>query len=368
MKKILLGTTGLVGAAVLFASAASAETPKVTVGGFADFQVGIMSDDLDAAQRAHGFRNDTEVSISVDGKSDSGLGYGAVIDLEADVTADADGEGLNAARTYVYLDGNWGRFELGSNNSAIEALKVDAGSIARATGGINGAWHYFANATGSTYITTTGLVQEHGSLLALGGETTENVNKITYYSPRFSGFQLGVSYSPDSTDKGQTVTRSDVGGAGDIFDIGLNYEGQWDQITLAAAITGEFGDADTAGVNDISAWNAGLALGYMGFSLAGSYGDWDDSLMAASLDQDYWTLGLAYDFGPFGASVTYLDSDVEVAGGADNEFDNLVIGADYELAPGLTPYVEVSLYEFDAPVGGVDNDGSVFIVGTLLSF
>lgn len=367
MKKILLGTTGLVAASALFAGAAVAETPKVTVGGFADFQVGIMSDDLDAAQRGHGFRNDTEVSLSIDGKSDSGLGYGAVIDLEADVTADADGQGLNASRTYLYLDGNWGRFELGSNNSAAEALKVDAGSIARASGGINGGWTYFANATGSTYITTTGLVQEHGSLLALGGETTDNVNKITYYSPRMSGFQLGLSYSPDSTDRGQTVTRSDVGAAGDIFDIGVNYEGNWDEVSLSAAVTGEFGDSDTAGINDIGAWNAGLALGYAGFSLAGSYTDWDDSMAVSGIDQDSWTLGAAYDFGAFGASVTYLDSTIDF-GATENNFDNLVIGADYELAPGLTPYIEYSMYEFDAPAGGVDNDGNVLLVGTLLSF
>lgn len=371
MKKILLGTTGLVGAAVLFASAASAaETPKVTVGGFIDFQAGIMSDDLDASQRGYGFRNDTEVNISVDGKTDTGLGYGAVIDLEADVTADADGQGLNASRTYVYLDGNWGRFELGSNNTSIEALKVDASNIARGSGGIHGGWWYFANHPGLSYITSAALPQDHGSLLVAGGETTDNTNKITYYSPRFSGFQLGLSYSPDGTDRGQTVTRSDVGGFGDIFDIGVNYENQWDEITLAAAITGEFGDSDSSAVEDIAAWNIGAALGYMGFQIAGSYGDWSDSMMASSTnaDSDYWTLGASYDFGAFGASVTYLDSKVEVAGG-DNDFDNLAIGADYELAPGLTPYVEVSFYDFEAPGTGVgDNDGNVFLLGTLLSF
>jgi hypothetical protein len=370
MKKFLLGTTGLVGAAVLFASAASAaETPKVTVGGFLDFQAGVASDDLDGAQRGYGFRNDTEVNINVDGKSDSGLGYGAAIDLEADVTADADGQGLNASRTYVYLDGNWGRFELGSNNGAGEALKVDASNIARGSGGIHGGWWYFANHPGAAYITSAALPLDHGSTSVAGGETTDNINKITYYSPRMSGFQLGLSYAPDGTDRGQTVTRTDsaAGGVGDIFDVGVNYENQWDAVSLAAAVTAEFGDSDVSTTEDLSAWNAGLALGYAGFHLAGSYGDWDDSLLASGADANYWTLGAGYDFGAFGASVTYLDSEIDVAGGSD-EFNNLAIGADYELAPGLTPYVELSLYEFDAPVGGTDNDGSVFLLGTLLSF
>ena len=52
MKKILLGTTTLIGAAGLFAGAALAETPKVTVGGYANFEAGYVSDDMDKAATA----------------------------------------------------------------------------------------------------------------------------------------------------------------------------------------------------------------------------------------------------------------------------------------------------------------------------
>ena len=86
--------------------------------------------------------------------------------------------------------------------------------------------------------------------------------------------------------------------------------------------------------------------------------------VGGSSDADYWTLGAAYESGPFGLSVTYLDSER-----ADNELQNLVIGADYALAPGLTPYAEVSF--FDADVSGTtvgDNEGSVFLLGTTLNF
>ncbi len=369
MKKILLGTTGLV-AAAMFANAATAQTPKVTIGGFADFQAGFVSDDLDGSERSHGFRNDTEVSVRVDGKSDAGLGYGAVIDLEADVSADADGEGVNASRTYVYLEGNFGRFELGSNQGAGATMRVDASSLAVATGGIDGAWTYFANSpAGVPFITTPSLPLEHGSLLALGGETTDNVSKITYYSPRYSGFQLGISYQPDFADRGQLTSLTDVdaGESGENLDVGVNYEGQWGEVSAAAAVTGQFGDGETAATEDLGAWNAGLNLGYAGFQLAGSYGDWDDSLGASSTDGDYWTLGLGYSYGAFGASATYMDSSYEV-GGADNDFDNLVLGADYQLAPGLVPYAELSFYDFDAAGTASDNDGTVFILGTQLSF
>lgn len=368
MKKILLGTSGLVAAVALYAGAASAETPKVTVGGFLDFQAGIASDDLDAGQRGHGFRNDSEVTFRADGKSDAGLNYGAQIDLEADVTADADGQGLNAARTFVFLDGGFGRFELGSNTGAAQALKVDASNVAVATGGINGAWGYFANVPTGNFISNSTLPLAHGSTAVVRDETTDNSNKITYYTPRMSGVQLGVSYAPDSADRGQSVGRADAnaGQSGDNFDVALSYEGQMGDVSLAAAATGQFGSAETAATEDLQAYNAGASIGYAGLSLAGSYGNWGDSLAASGADADYWTAGAAYNVGAFGTSVSYLASTVDA--GADSDFSNLVVGADYKLAPGLTPYAEVSMYEFDPAGTANDNEGTVVLLGTQVAF
>jgi outer membrane protein OmpU len=369
MKKFLIGTTALIGAA-LIAATAQAEDPKVLVGGVIDFEAGWVSEDLDAGRRDYGFRNDTEVSVAVQGKADNGLGYGAVIDLEADVTSDADSEGLNAARTYLFLDGSFGRFEMGSNTGAAEALAVEADNIARGTGGIDGNWSYWATspAGGASFVSAPALPGEHGSTTALGGlEDTYNANKLTYYTPRMSGFQLGASFVPDYDDRGQSNARNDIAGTwGDAFELGLNYEGQWDAVGISAAATGAMGDADTVGGEDLRAWNAGAAATFSGFSLAGSYGDWDDSL-GAGTDSDYYTLGAAYDFGPFGASVTWMDSEVDTGAGS-NDFDNLVVGADYMVAPGLTPYAEVSFFDADGAAAGADNDGTVVILGTELAF
>ena len=368
MKKILLGTSGLVAAAALYASAAAAETPKVTVGGFVDFQAGIASDDLDAGQRAQGFRNDSEVSFKADGKSDAGLNYGAQADLEADVTVDANGQGLNASRTFVYLDGGFGRVELGSNTGAAQTLKVDAGNVAAGTGGINGAWSYFANMPAGSFITTSKLPLAHGSTAVVGDESVDNINKITYYSPRMAGVQLGLSYAPDSADRGQSASRTDAdaGQSGDNFDVALSYANQYDDLSVAAAATGQFGSAETAAAEDLAAWNVGASLGYAGFSVAGSYGDWADSLAASGADANYYTAGVAYEVSAFAASVTYLNSTID--NGTDSDFSNVTVSADYKLAPGLTPYAEVSVYEFDQAGTAADNEGTVAILGTQLAF
>lgn len=373
MKKILLGTTALIGAAGLYAGAANAATPTVTVGGFADFQAGFVSEDLDAGRRNYLFQNDTEVHFRVDGKADNGLGYGAVIELEADVSADADGEGFNADKTYLYLQGGWGRVELGANTDAAQALNVDAATFARATGGIDGDWYDFINpvAFGPGYILSPDLPVAHGAATAagIGGlfGASEDATKITYYTPRFSGFQFGVSFAPDAGNAGTAAsfTGDTNGDMENVFNLGLNYTGKFQNIGVAASLTGEFGDSEVATVEDLAAWTVGLNLSWMGWTVGGSWADWGDSTLptGSTGDADYWTLGLGYDFGAFGASIGYIDSEYGV-----NDFHNLSIGADYKLAPGLVPYAEVNFFEMDTTGTALDNDGTVFLLGTQLSF
>lgn len=385
MKNILLATTGLFGAALL-ATAASAQTPKVTIGGFTDFQAGFVSDDFDANTRSQAFRQDTEIQVRVDGKTDGGLGYGAVIDLEADVTEDVNTQGTNAGRVFTYLDGSWGKVELGSNAGAAATTRVDASTLAAATGGINGAWIFQPSLTaiggvpaGSLagsggFVTTSRLVTEHGSTTVLGDEATLNSNKITYYSPRFSGFQVGASYTPKLGARGQTINRQDNGGNfGDILEAGVNFDHQFDNgLKLAASLTGETGSDDQANTEDLRAYALGVLLGYQGFSGAVSYGDWGDSGRADATnndDSDYWSAGLGYDGGMYALSATYLNSTRETGANTDNDFNNFVLGADYKLAPGITPYAEVSFYEFDqGGAGGFDNDGTAVILGTQVAF
>lgn len=376
MKKILLGTTALIGAAGLYASAASAATPTVTVGGFADFQTGFVSEDQDTNRRGWLFQNDTEVHFRVDGKADNGLGYGAVIELEADVTADADGEGFNADKTFLYLQGGWGRVELGANIGASQALQVDARNVARATGGIDGDWYDYVNLLGTggsaPFIISPDLPVAHGAGTSAGisgaAGSSEDASKVIYYTPRWSGFQLGLSYAPDAANTGTAsgFNLTNVYGFENVWQGGVNYQGKISNVTVAASLTGELGDGKTAGFEDLAAWAIGGTLGYNGFSFGASYGDWNDSGQvkgASNNDSDYWTLGLGYVTGPFGASITYLDSEY-----ATNDLSNLSIGVDYKLAPGLVPYAEVTFFELDRAGSTNDNDGTVFLVGSQLSF
>ncbi len=369
MKKFLLGTSALIGAAA-FAGSVHAAGPDVSVGGFIDFQAGFSDQDTafetGANSREAKFRNDTEVHVNVEGKADNGLTYGATIELEADVTAADGGEGLNADKTWIYLESSAGKLELGANAGAEHGLKVDASTIARATGGIDGDWYYFINTGGSTgttnFIVTPDLPAQH----AQGAR--EDANKITYYSPRFSGLQVGVSYTPDEGDVGTAAgwTGELNGDNENVFGLGANYEGTFSGVGVQLSATGAFGEQEVAGTEDLSAWQGGAVLSYRGFSLAGSYGDWTDSGLATGTtndDQNFWTAGAAYETGPFGLSVTYLDSEAQ-----SNDVTNLSVGADYQLAPGLSPYIEVSFFDLDENGTNTDNDGTLVLVGTELNF
>ena len=59
----------------------------------------------------------------------------------------------------------------------------------------------------------------------------------------------------------------------------------------------------------------------------------------------------------------------QASGATTNETKNLVLGADYQLAPGFTPYVEAAFFELeDGVTTNTSNDGSVVLLGAELNF
>jgi predicted porin len=377
MKKVLLATSALLGVVALSGAALAQPAGKtvvnqgpttITLGGTSEFQAGFVDQDRDAGTRGYGFRNDNEIKLNIDNNSDNGLNYGATVVLETDITDDADNEGTNASRTFIYLGSaqnaatQWGRFELGGNVNANAALKVDASTFARATGGVDGDYYFFTNTPVAVLDTPDSPLN---SCLGGGCGATENATKLTYYTPVFSGFQLGLSYTPDSNDRGQVASRleNNVGGVENVFSGGVKYEGAFQQVGVKASLTGETGENEVGG-DDTNAYAFGLNLSYMNFTFGGSWGEWNDAFTNGN-DAEYWTLGAGYTYGAFGVSATYLDSELDLS---NTDFSNLSLGADYALAPGLTPYVEVSFFESDAPGAVNDNDGTVLLVGTQLSF
>jgi hypothetical protein len=221
MRKILLGTTAVVGAALLGPSVAEAQqAPTVRIGGFFRAYYGytqqggqesiagnttptnVASGTGDQSTAAannrarigkHDFSTNGEVHVFVDGKAANGMTYGAVFEINFD---GQEGRSIDQTRastpkTSAALDEayafiahpTFGQIRFGDEDGAIGLMST--GWIAGfATGGIFGEWEDFpTRQMGARTQTTPGGI----------GDST----KIIYLSPQFFGFDLGVSYAPN---------------------------------------------------------------------------------------------------------------------------------------------------------------------------
>jgi len=129
LKNAILGTSALVGVAMLGTAAAvpaAAQEVKpggaldITITGFARFEAGGGEQDTlnrdNSYARGLDFRNDTEVHVLARGKSEqTGLEYGGTIEFEADTNST-----LNTDESWVFLRGGWGEVRMGDEDGAVD--------------------------------------------------------------------------------------------------------------------------------------------------------------------------------------------------------------------------------------------------------
>ncbi len=240
-------------------------------------------------------------------------------------------------------------------------------------------------------------------------EGAEDATKISYFSPDLAGFKFGLSYTPNSQDNGITknvAAWQNNAEIHDVFSVGLNYVHYLDNGALIAfSSTAEKGNSVTNNRADLLAYDFAINLNYFGFDVGFSYGIWQDYGQSKSgiyscpynsslnlNDQNcsintskfnnpyYFSSGIAYKFGPVGASITSLNSNFQ-----NNKFSSLSFGLDYKLKKYLMPYFEVTKFTFKSAQPKAssiynqnyissdlrqvrDNDGLIFLTGISYSF
>jgi len=347
-KKILLGTSALLGAGLLAtASPASAQQGPtvspggkldVTVTGFARFLwvAGDVKERFGGQQSSSDFRNDTEVHIVARGRDEStGLRYGATVEFEADTNRND-----NTDETWVILQGTFGEFRFGDEDGASDLMKLGAFTLAAGTGGIDG---------------TVDLPR------LVAGDNTGDATKIIYFSPRLAGFQLGVSYTPNANSGGDNLAVTNVDAAKDVIEAGLNYVGDLGGVGIKAGVIGHIGDS-TDGDNEEDFWKiyGGGTVSFAGFSVGGGFGKQD----TFGNERTWFNAGAAATLGPATLSVNggrVLDADDDI------ETKGVVVSATVGILPGVT--LDGDLLFFDeAGVGGNFDDGIVGLVRLGVSF
>lgn len=411
MKKTLLATTAIVGAACAFnpAFAQQVNTSQpftVTLGGFFNSHMSVISsEDLptpatQSRAKKVRFLNDAEIWFTVQAKADNGLVYGFRVELETingESPTPSTGSGL-VDEANIFAQGGFGRVELGNEDSFAD----------RFFGYMPLAW---AMPTGYGVYPDTGFL---GRMTLVSNSQLEGLTqkvfdssdaaKVSYATPNFGGFQAGISYAPDGqSDTGvvarfaDSVQTADVsggmltrGGYSNFLEIGATYSGTWGPVGVRGGITYNHADAKNAiaGVSyeDFSGWGIGGMFTVAGFSLGASFLYEGDSRLqktgrAFSDDAYGFNVTAQYAIGPWTIGAYWAESEMEgastvgttsVRGLATNNSGNdelrmIGAGVAYTVAPGML--VHFSIVDFEEKnEGRTANDGQIYTITTRISF
>jgi outer membrane protein OmpU len=391
MYKRLLASTALVAAGVVGVSAgAQAQTApaaaplSVTVGGYVEqfFAYGKNKDGVTGAVTPTGdilgttavqtfakpnrwYQNsDSEIFFNVKGTLANGITVGARVELEGNTESDTIDE------SYTFIEGAFGRLELGSTDEAAAKTHVSVPGIGKAWGVEKGTAQDFM-------IRPAQVRAGRGGNRFTGANGNEDQQNVSYYTPRFEGFQVGATYTANriqdvDTQADKAAVRN--GGMG----IGLNFTRNFSGFNVeASAAYTTIDGLDNAAVpsanNDKEKiWTGGLRLGYAGFQVGGAY----KKLKYGSISEDtgkVWAVGAAYTFGPATVGVQYMKAlnEGQTTTAADDKFTHLNFGANYTLGPGVDLFGNIfSLkYTDESSSAAADNNkGSGAAVGLRLTF
>ncbi|MFD2263668.1 porin [Lacibacterium aquatile] len=353
MKKILLGTTALVllsGAAA--AQQVSTKSPfTVSLNGSMRYNFAIFDQDASGVNRESSI--DSRILLKAEAKADNGLTYGYRARLRSGANTGGNAGAVGIDQSAIYASGSWGAVYLGDDSDARTQLEV-----LNPTVGI-------------------GQADQVGFLLAGNNSmywSTEGnwSTKATYMTPSFSGFQAGVSYTPEN-DNDQTRSVAAPGAAAgdyaDWFDIGAGYTGSFGAVGLKVGAGIGFGAVDRGvDTDDAWNWNLGAQVSYAGFTFGGFY--WDDNNTASvntgrgGDDRTSWGLGLTYATGPWGVGASFVRTNVDYAAGGDDTDQVIGVGGAYQLAPGLS--LQGDILHVDAQSN--NNDGWGISLRTRVDF
>ncbi|NIJ43303.1 putative porin [Parvibaculum indicum] len=387
MKKILLGTTALVSAGLVAGPALAGDPLSVSVSG--SVVTGFYVVDADDAVGGTGYQ-DTKVAlvarnidIIAEGTLDNGMtaGVDAKLMLGSDwntIHNVASPSGVTFRQLFAYLEGGFGRFEIGGVDGA--AYKMHYTS----------PWFVPGNGVDSPNI-YNGVTSTGGSAstrLSTFSLMATDANKVTYFTPRFAGFQLGASYTPDVTQSttgprasGRGVLPALTGGAGvgpvtDVFEIAANYAGTIGGLDVG--VDGFYVDGDGNATNaDPKEYGFGASLGYMGFTLGGAWYQNEDiagptnygaftpsaSLSDAGSEIQTWTVGVSYGTGPWTVGVAYIesqdDSSATSAFGSNGaETQAWQVGGGYSLGSGVDLGLDVQFTSDKSAAGAPTYDST----------
>ena len=319
MRKYLLSTSALAGAALL----SSAAIADVTISGYSEFSYA-QSDHNIAANDGNLMGLDQEVHISFSNKLDNGMTVTAMNEFSTH-----DGAGDD---TFMTISGGFGSLKLGNTDAVSSSMDMNPSDLVQEEvgGTLNKGT---AAATGTATI---------GTDTGTGGA---NTTKLTYMLPAIGGLTAGISAG----------TSGSLAGTDDMTAFGARY-------TLdagGAAVTLGYATKTTEGATvdtDISSVGVKVAMNDFTIMVANSTKEADGE------DVSTQSAGVSYkisDAMTVNFSTVTSEDDIDTG----EEYDANHYEAVYTIASGLTAVVNVS--DWDYKKGTTSNNaGAVDMNGT----
>lgn len=356
--------------------------------GYVDYDAATASDFAGADAVAAG-----QVFVVPTFTTDNGLTFGADFWIEGHLGERNAGVILDEAA--MFLRGNFGELRLGRSDSPGNHMQFGAPvgygpelNFAGLSSASLPSLLQFSEIHSNVGVGDDLLRGTLGSTFA-ANTGSDTATRISYYSPRLSGFQLGLSYAPEGSNS--SPNREEF------FDISANYTRQIGAVDLG--VSAKYGIADNSVLSGDAPeyWGLGLELGYGNLTVGGSYAQSSGSAQGLT-DGEAYDIGATYQAGRYGFSVQYLSGrntdDENAALGAQEQLQALTLSASYALTgppaqdnrppkPGADPAARytgqdgvaasifgfVSLSEFsedmgDGGIGTPGDDTEGFVVGT----
>ena len=225
VKKQLMAGTALVAATMFIAGGAVAAEkkmmkPSISVNGYVDALVGgILDEDAGADTSAIDVRYDSEIQFNGRATLDSGVKIRARAELEGQI----GGGGDRIDEYFLSLSGSFGNIILGGTGGAPVKMLT----------GLSGSW---ATGVGDTHAFDSddwvGSVAGRGTFPVIQHSRldTGDANKATYLSPKFEGFQIGLTYSPNKVNDDSSSRVKAETGIHDGLEGAVSYSGKFGDV------------------------------------------------------------------------------------------------------------------------------------------
>ena len=348
MRKILLTTTALV--AFGLTNAAVAETMShvekgITIPGSGKFVYHSWSDGADDTGGQNNTKTVTQTNLSVayNGGTDSGLTIG----VESAIALDHDGveNGLDNDGYKFSLGGDWGSIRIG-DSTAGDNYAFDGTDV---------LYYRFTLAGGAAGAgVSSTLMDDHWI-------NKSDHNTLTYTSPNFGGFVLGVSY-----DDGGSASSSENTEAG--FSYSTTAGGLDIELGGGLRTAGKANDDDNESADaDATSFGVTLSTDKISFTVAANDLEQDATLDTSDVDVSNTSVGISYSASDsVELAASYLTADNNEN---DDEYNEIGASLTYTIAAGLqTGLTYQSMDITDESDPNADNDGTYTIFFLKASF